>query len=180
MNEVKDGTLLNVKLKCKEERDVRYLSSNTDTDILKVVVLNRYSEGKQSIGFIRGIGLNKGAIATTVAHDSHNIIACGVDDEDIIKAIHELQELKGGLVVVNDGGVRYLQLEVGGLMTNRECSVVADDYKLLLDEVRGMGSELYSPFMTLSFMSLLVIPSLKIGDKGLFDVEKFYFINLQD
>lgn len=156
------------------------LNSDIDKDVLKVIVLNRYSKGDAQVGFIKGYGLKSGAIASTIAHDSHNIIAVGVNDEDILKAIHRIQKNKGGLVVYNDGNFMELSLPIAGLMSDQSCEVVAKEYKVLNDFAKSLGTQLKTPFMTLAFMSLLVIPEIKIGDHGLFDVNQFKFIDLQN
>lgn len=153
--------------------------SDTDFDVLKIVVLNRYDlHSKPVIGFIKGFGLLTGAIASSVAHDSHNIIAVGVSDLDIVASINKIIDLKGGIVVSNGNQIDFLQLEVAGLMTNNNPYYVSSQYEKLNNLVLSMGSNLKSPFMTLSFMSLLVIPKLKIGDRGLFDITKVSFISL--
>jgi adenine deaminase len=153
--------------------------SDTEHDILKIVVYNRYiKNSKPQIGFINGFGLQSGAIATSIAHDSHNIIAIGCNDSDICNAINEIIEHKGGLCYVKQKDYYTLELEFAGLMTQQPAQEVADIYEKLNTVIKTNGSKLTSPFMTLSFMALLVIPNLKIGDKGLFDVTKFEFTNL--
>jgi adenine deaminase len=146
------------------------LVSDPDRDILKLVVLSRYRDDPVQIGFIKNIGLKKGAIASSIAHDSHNIIAVGATDRDIMEAVNRLVENKGGIVVGTAEYLLDLPLEVAGLMSTRSGEEVSSRYKLLNAEARRLGTSLKSPFMTLSFMSLLVIPELKLGDKGLFDV----------
>ena len=130
------------------------------------------------IGFIKNIGLKKGAIASSIAHDSHNIIAVGATDKDIVEAVNRLVENKGGIVVGTAENLLDLPLEVAGLMSTLNGEEVASRYRLLNAEARRLGTSLESPFMTLAFMSLLVIPELKLGDKGLFDVTKFEFVDL--
>lgn len=153
--------------------------SDITRDILKIVVYNRYTENTSpQVGFINGFGLNAGAIATSVAHDSHNIIAMGCSDEEIALAINEIIEHKGGLCYVKGKDFYTLELEFAGLMTQQPAQEVADIYEKLNTTIKANGSKLTSPFMTLSFMALLVIPKLKIGDKGLFDVTKFEFTDL--
>jgi len=147
-------------------------------DILKLVVLSRYRNDPVQIGFIKNIGLKKGAIASSIAHDSHNIIAVGATDRDIVEAVNRLVKNKGGIVVGTAEDLLDLPLEVAGLMSIRSGEEVAYRYQLLNEEARKLGTSLKSPFMTLTFMSLLVIPELKLGDKGLFDVTKFEFIEL--
>ena len=153
--------------------------SDTKNDILKIAVINRYSkDAKPQIGFIKGFGLIDGALATSVAHDSHNIIAVGTTDEDIVKAINEIIDNKGGMCYVKGMDYYTLPLEFAGLMTQQSCECISDMYSRVNHIVKSNGCRLASPFMTLSFMSLLVIPSLKLGDKGLFDVDKFEMTDL--
>lgn len=154
------------------------LVSDPARDILKMVVLSRYADDPVQIGFIKNIGLKKGAIASSIAHDSHNIIAVGATDEDIVRAVNRLVENQGGIVVGTPNNLLDLPLEVSGLMSTLDGKEVAARYQLLNREARKLGTSLMSPFMTLSFMSLLVIPELKLGDKGLFDVTKFEFVEL--
>ena len=169
-----DGELLTKKIVTKVKPINGFIESNTKKDILKIVVLNRYNKNsKPVVGFINSFGLKKGAIASSIAHDSHNIIAVGVSDKDITNAINTLIDNKGGIVVANEKEIDSLVLEVAGLMTNKDGILVAAKYKELNKKVKKLGTKLNSPFMTLSFMALLVIPELKIGDKGLFDVEIF-------
>jgi adenine deaminase len=153
--------------------------SSTDKDILKIVVLNRYiPNSKPVVGFISGFGLKCGALAGTVAHDSHNLIAVGVDDESIIKCINAIIETSGGIAVCADGIVDILPLPIAGIISNREIEAVATDYDRINKKAKQIGSSLSSPFMTLSFMALIVIPKLKICDKGLFDVNRFSCVDL--
>jgi adenine deaminase len=142
-------------------------------DILKIVVKDRYKDSPPSVGFIRGFALKSGAFASSIAHDSHNIIAVGTNDSDIVNSINEIVRLKGGLAVSAGGLVRSIGLNIGGIMTSNSCEEIAHDYEGLNELVGSMGCIMKSPFMTLSFMALLVIPDLKIGDRGLFDVKKF-------
>lgn len=154
------------------------LVSDPEHDILKIVVLSRYNNNPVQIGFIKNIGLKKGAIASSIAHDSHNLIAVGVSDVDIVAAVNRLVENRGGIVVGTEEQLLDLPLEVAGLMSTQNGEEVAARYQLLNAEAKKLGTGLKSPFMTLSFMSLLVIPELKLGDKGLFDVNKFEFVDL--
>ena len=158
--------------------DKEFLNADTVSDILKIVVKDRYFDSPPVIGFIRGFNLKKGAIASSVAHDSHNIISVGTNDEDITIAINEIVNMKGGLSVSNEGSVVSLKLNIAGIMTTSRCDHVADEYENLNEIVKSLGCEKKAPFMTLSFMALLVIPDLKIGDKGLFDVNKFELVPL--
>ena len=149
-----------------------------DKDVLKIVVVNRYRSAQPAIAFIRNFGLKRGAIASTVAHDSHNIIALGVDDVEICHAINCLIEVKGGIVAVNGQEKVLLPLPIGGLMSDQSAERVAMQYMAVDRFSKDLGSTLTAPFMTLSFMALPVIPSLKLTDMGLFDVDSFTFTEL--
>jgi adenine deaminase len=151
------------------------LVSNIEKDILKITVVNRYRNEKPSCAFIHGFGLNGGAIAGTVAHDSHNIIAVGCTDEEICRAVNAVIRSKGCLCVVQGKEEFLLPLPVAGLMSDTDCMTTGQAYSALDKKVKSMGCALRAPFMTLSFMALLVIPSLKLSDKGLFDVTRFSF-----
>lgn len=152
--------------------------SDIENDVLKIVVLNRYEKAPPAIAFITGFGFKKGAIASSVAHDSHNIIAVGITDEDITRAINLVIEVKGGVVAVSGNKEKVLPLPVAGLMSNVDSWVVANKYHEIDKMAHQMGSTLRAPFMTLSFMALLVIPNIKLSDKGLFDGTTFSFTNL--
>jgi adenine deaminase len=154
------------------------LVSDTERDILKLVVLSRYGNDPVQIGFIKNVGLKKGALGSSIAHDSHNIIAVGATDRAIVEVVNKLVENKGGIVVGTEEALLDLPLKVSGLMSTQSGDEVASRYELLNEEARKLGTSLKSPFMTLSFMSLLVIPELKLGDRGLFDVTKFEFVEL--
>ncbi len=157
-----------------------YVVTDTKRDILKIVVLNRYIPGaKPAIGFISGFGLSRGAIASTIAHDSHNIIAVGCSDTEIADAVNTLIDLEGG-IVVNDGmgNMMHIKLDFAGLMADMDGQKMAHDYSKIKKFVTGLGTKLNSPLMTLSFMALPVIPKLKMTDKGLFDSEKFKKVDL--
>jgi adenine deaminase len=149
------------------------LISNTNNDVLKIVVYNRYFNALPKIAFIKNFGFQQGAIASTVAHDSHNVIAVGVDDESIVKAINLVIAEKGGISCVNNNEVKVLGLPVAGLMSIEDPYIVADAYTHIDLMAKSLGSKLSAPFMTLSFMALLVIPHLKLSDKGLFDGDEF-------
>jgi len=155
-----------------------YYVSDTTGDILKISVINRYSNQKPSVAFIKGFGLKRGAIASSVAHDSHNIIAVGTTDKDICKAVNALINTKGGVVVNSGGKIEILPLPVAGIMSNEDGYSVAEKYSALNKIPSKLGCRLHAPFMTLSFMALLVIPALKLSDKGLFDGNKFQFTEL--
>ena len=149
------------------------LVTNTQSDVLKMVVYNRYKTAAPSIAFIKNFGFTHGAIASTVAHDSHNIIAVGVDDESISNAINSVIKEKGGVSCVNKTETKILALPVAGLMSNADPYEVAKQYTIIDAMSKALGSHLGSPFMTLSFMALLVIPHLKLSDQGLFDGDQF-------
>ena len=144
-------------------------------DILKITVVNRYQEAPVAVGYINGFGLTKGAIASSVAHDSHNIIAVGTNDEDLCKAVNLLIENKGGLSTVSTKDAKVLPLPIAGLMSPLTCEKVGDQYEKIDALAKSFGTTLKAPFMTLSFMALLVIPEIKISDKGMFDAESFRF-----
>ena len=152
--------------------------SDTTRDILKMVVLNRYAPAKPAIGFINNFGLKWGAIATSVAHDSHNIVAVGCSDEDIARAVDMLVLTKGGMVACSETEFALLPLPIAGLMSLEEGAHVVESYERVDQLAHEFGSHLNDPFMTLSFMALLVIPELKLSDKGLFDVAQFEFTPL--
>lgn len=147
-------------------------------DILKIIVKDRYVDMPPAIGFIKGFGLKKGAFASSVAHDSHNIICAGTNDNDIVAAVNEIVRLKGGLAVADGKNVKSIQLDIAGIMSDKPVIEIAAGYKMLSDLVKSMGCKMSSPFMTLSFMALLVIPELKLSDKGLFDGRTFSFVPL--
>ena len=152
--------------------------TDVDRDILKIVVLNRYKKEKPAIGFIRGFGLKTGAIGSSIAHDSHNIICVGENDRDIVKAINYIIEFKGGVVVAEGDMCNGMPLPVAGIMSDLNGSAVALKYKEINASAQKLGTLMSAPLMTLSFMALLVIPELKISDKGLFDVNGFYHTSL--
>lgn len=152
--------------------------SNIKDDVLKIVVLNRYKQANPTVGFIQGFGFNKGAIASSISHDSHNIIAVGVCDKDIAQAINAIIHNKGGISVVFSNETIILPLPYAGLMSGDDGSSVSQQYKTINVKVKEMGTLLDSPFMTLSFMALLVIPELKLSDRSLFDGINFEEVSL--
>ncbi|HPC97774.1 MAG TPA: adenine deaminase [Bacteroidales bacterium] len=156
----------------------KFVDADPSEDILKIVVKDRYKDSPPAVGFIKGFGLKEGAMASSVAHDSHNIICVGVNDNDIIPAINEIIRGKGGLALATNGRVDYLPLPVAGIMSDKPVREIAEIYQKLTLLAGEKGCRLQAPFMTLSFMALLVIPELKIGDKGLFDGRKFRFVPL--
>lgn len=153
--------------------------SNTEDDILKIAVVNRYHDAPIAVAFIKNFGLKSGALASSVAHDSHNIIVVGVDDESMCKAVNAIIEERGGLSVANGNETKVLPLPVAGLMSTDSCEIVAENYTELVKSAKEIGCTLHSPFMSLSFMALLVIPSLKLSDKGLFNGDTFQFCDLE-
>lgn len=175
-----DGSLLTEKLVTTVTIDEDgFAISDQNRDVLKIVVLNRYESGaKPAIGFINGFELKNCAIGSSVAHDSHNIVAIGTQDRFIVEAIELIQKHKGGLVFVSDKNTHILPLPIAGLMSDMEVVKTADSYETLNKYTTEYGSNMHSPFMTLAFMSLLVIPHLKLSDKGLFDVDSFSFTDL--
>ena len=162
------------------------LVSNVEKDILKMTVVNRFQIQKPAIAFIKNFGLKKGAIASSVGHDSHNIIAVGVSDEAICKAVNLLIETKGGICAVSDSenlsadkAEKVVALPVAGIMSDQDAKTIGKQYAELDKMAKQLGSTLHAPYMTLSFMALLVIPSLKLSDKGLFDGNTFQFTNIE-
>jgi adenine deaminase len=148
------------------------------SDILKIIVKDRYNNAPPAIGFIKGFGLQNGAFASSVAHDSHNIICVGTNDDDIVKAINKVVKLRGGLALSHNSQIESMQLNVGGIMSSLPAGEVAAQYEHLSDIVKSLGCILKAPFMTLSFMALLVIPELKLSDKGLFNGTQFNLVPL--
>ena len=173
-----DGQLITNKLIATPKIVDGYVVSDVERDILKIAVVNRYKETEVAMGFVKNFGLRKGAIASSVAHDSHNIIAVGVDDEDICRVVNLIIERKGGISAASEEREIVLPLPIAGIMSNEDYSYVTEKYTAVDTMAKSLGSMLYAPFMTLSFMALLVIPKIKLSDKGLFDGEKFEFINV--
>ncbi len=174
--EALDGQLITNKLYLSPHTEDNNLVSDTATDILKMVVVNRYKDAPAAKCFIKNFGLKGGAIASSVAHDSHNIIAVGVSDADIATAVNLVIRQKGGISCVTGSQEMILPLPVAGLMSNGDGYTVAEQYTKITAMSKQMGSPLQAPFMTLSFMALLVIPHLKLSDKGLFDGDGFVFV----
>lgn len=155
----------------------------TEKDLLKIGVIERHNNTKNiGLGVVKGLKLNSGAIATTIAHDSHNLIVCGTNDDDMILACNKIKEIGGGIVIVNEGNlISHLKLEIGGLITNRSTEEVINDLSKLHLEIKKLCPNInFNPFLTLSFLSLPVIPEIKITDKGVFDVNNFKFINVAE
>jgi adenine deaminase len=153
--------------------------ASPEKDILKIAVINRYRDkAKPATGFIKGFGLKQGALCTTVAHDSHNIIAVGIDDESIIRAVNAVVETSGGIAVYDGKDVDILPLPVAGILCAGNAEQTAASYKRLQNKAKAAGATLSSPFMALAFMALVVIPHLKLHDRGLFNVDTFRFTEL--
>ena len=176
--EVIDDQIVTKHMIARPLVDNNLIVSDIKRDILKIIVLNRYTQSLPAIGFVHGFNLKHGAIASTVAHDSHNIIAVGTSDEAICKAVNHLIEAQGGIVAFNGSENFILPLPVAGLMSLENGYEVARKYKTLDKIAKESGTKLSSPFMTLSFLALLVIPELKLSDKGLFNGNAFEFLSL--
>lgn len=177
--QVHDGELITSEIEHELHQNYNNFQSSVDSDILKIVVVNRYKDVPPAIGLIRGFGLIEGAIASCVAHDSHNIIAVGVDDQSICNAINLIIKNRGGISLSNSEIDKVLPLPVAGIMSNKNAEFVGKAYADIDVSAKAMGSPLSAPYMTLSFMGLLVIPQLKLSDLGLFDGSSFQFTNLQ-
>lgn len=154
------------------------ITSDIENDILKIAVVNRYADALPAVALIRNFNLKRGAIASSVAHDSHNIIAVGTTDEELCRAVNAIIRAQGGIAVAEGNAVEVLELPVAGLMSVEDGYKVAKQYSRLDSYAKHLGSILSAPFMTLSFMALLVIPELKLSDKGLFSSKQFHFVPL--
>ncbi|PKR80464.1 adenine deaminase [Brumimicrobium salinarum] len=175
---VEDGQLVTKETIQTIKPENGELLADVENDVLKVVVVNRYFDAEPAVAFIKNFGLKEGAIASCVAHDSHNIIAVGTNDFDLQKAINLIIKEKGGISLANGKEEEVLGLPVAGIMTTDDGEKVAALYEFLDKRAKKLGSKLTSPYMTLSFCALLVIPQLKLSDKGLFDGSKFEFVSL--
>jgi len=177
---VQEGTLLTQKLLFTPRIEGGFVTADLDRDILKLVVYNRYvPDRRPSVGFVHGIGLKEGAIATTVAHDSHNLIATGTSDAAILHVVRALMEAGGGMATGSESGsIDVLPLPIAGLMSREPLERVVDALSILRKRVSAMGSSLHNPFMALSFLALPVIPELKLTDLGLVDVSLFSLVSL--
>lgn len=177
--EAKDGELVTDEIEAESLIKEGNLVSNIQNDVLKMTVVNRYKNAPPSIAFIKNFGIKEGAIASSVGHDSHNIIAVGVSDEAICRAVNLLIENSGGVCAVSASEEKVVPLPVAGIMSDKSGEEIGKDYAELDAMAKQMGSKLRAPYMSLSFMALLVIPSLKLSDKGLFDGTKFEFTSLE-
>lgn len=178
--EVLDGQLITNRLELPMKIVSGFVESDVENDILKIVVVNRYSNAPIAKAFIKNFGLKHGALASSVAHDSHNIVAVGVDDESLCKAVNLIIQCKGGVSCVNGAMEKVVALPVAGLMSNQDGFVIAEEYTAIDKMAKELGSTLGAPFMSLSFMALLVIPELKLSDKGLFDGNEFKLLYSPD
>jgi adenine deaminase len=178
--EALDGKLETNRLEAQPLIKDGLVISDVNRDILKLVVVNRYNEAEPTIGFVTNFGLKSGAIASSIAHDSHNIVAVGVTDEEICKAVNLIIEQKGGISAAckSDKIKRVLPLPIAGLMSDSDYDKISDEFNSMEELARSFGSKLRSPFSTLSFMALTVVPNLKLSDQGLFDTEKAEFIDV--
>ncbi|MEI7980596.1 MAG: adenine deaminase C-terminal domain-containing protein, partial [Bacteroidota bacterium] len=173
-----DGQLITGSQLVEAKTENGQVICDPSRDILKIVVKNRYFPAPAAIGFISGFGLKRGALASCVSHDSHNIVAVGADDESIASAINMIIEAKGGISLVEGETRIMLHLPFAGIMSGEDGNTVARKYDQMDKKAHDMGSLLTAPYMTLSFMALLVIPALKISDKGLFDGTRFSFTEI--
>lgn len=177
--EALDGELITNEIEVNSLIKEGNLVSNINNDVLKMTVVNRYKNSEPAIAFIKNFGVKEGAIASSVGHDSHNIIAVGVSDEAICKAVNLLIENKGGICAVSNTVEKVVPLPVAGIMSDKPANEIGKAYAELDTIAKQLGSKLRAPYMTLSFMALLVIPSLKLSDKGLFDGNTFKFTSLE-
>ncbi|MBL6950002.1 MAG: adenine deaminase [Bacteroidales bacterium] len=173
-----DGQLITDEIHCSPLIRNENVVSDPSRDILKLVVKDRYQAAPPAIGFTNGFGLKRGAIASCVAHDSHNIVAAGADDDSIARAINLIVKSKGGISIVEGDKEMILPLPFAGIMSNLDGYQIAATYEKMDQWAKQLGSQLRAPYMTLSFMALLVIPKLKLSDKGVFDGQKFAFTSL--
>ena len=173
-----DGSLLTEKITAKLQVKDGVVQSDNVQDVLKISVVERYGSNTVANAFIKGFGLKKGAIASSIAHDSHNIITVGYDSEMMARAVNKVIENKGGISVVSEDFSDSLALPIAGLMCNEDAFDVAEKWGDLYDKTVSCGCKLEYPFMTMAFMALLVLPSIKISDKGLFDGDSFEFMDV--
>ena len=177
--EALEGQLITNEIHHKPKIENGKIVSDVESDILKMAVVNRYQDAKPAIAFIKNFGLKKGAMASSVAHDCHNIVVVGTSDEEICNAVNILIENKGGVCAVNGSEIKSLALPVAGIMSDKDGWETGKLYQEIDAMSKQLGSNLKAPFMTLSFMALLVIPDLKLSDKGLFSGNSFSFVDLE-
>jgi adenine deaminase len=176
--EALEGQLITNQIEHKSHIENGKLVSNIQDDVLKMAVVNRYQNTKPAIAFIKNFGLKKGAIASSVAHDCHNIVVVGTTDQEICNAVNLIIKNKGGICAVNQSQHKVLALPVAGIMSDKDGLQIGKLYQEIDNMAKELGSGLKAPFMTLSFMALLVIPDLKLSDKGLFSGNTFSFVDL--
>ena len=177
--EALEGQLITNEIHHKSFIENGKLVSDIENDVLKMAVVNRYQDSKPAIAFIKNFGLNQGAIASSVAHDCHNIVVVGTSDEEICSAVNLIIKNTGGICAVNGSKSKALPLPVAGIMSDRDGWEAGKLYQQIDAMAKDLGSTLKAPFMTLSFMALLVIPDLKLSDKGLFSGNTFSFVDLE-
>ncbi len=177
--EAVDGDLLTREISAQPKKEGSNWLPDPEQDLLLLLVMNRYRASPPALAFVKGFGLKRGALASTVAHDSHNIVAVAADLKAMVLAVNALVDSGGGIVVCDGGKTDLLPLPVAGLMSAADGDEVANQYAGLNQQAKALGSPLQAPFMTLSFMALLVIPALKLSDQGLFDGNNFRFVALQ-
>ncbi len=177
--EALEGQLITNEIHCTPKIVDGNLVSDVENDVLKMAVVNRYSNAEPAIAFIKNFGLKKGAIASSVAHDCHNIVVVGTSDEEILNAVNLIIENTGGICAVNGNEKKSLALPVAGIMSDQNGWEAGRLYQEIDAMAKELGSSLKAPFMTLSFMALLVIPDLKLSDKGLFSGKQFAFTDLE-
>jgi adenine deaminase len=173
-----DGQLITASQEVTAPIANGYYTAAPERNLLKLTVVNRYSDAPPAVAFIANFGLTYGALASSIAHDSHNIIAVGCSDQEIAEAVNALIATRGGIAVYDGLKADTLPLPVAGIMSNRDGYTIAEQYRAIDGHAKRLGSKLSAPFMTLSFMALLVIPSLKLSDRGLFDSTAFAFSSL--
>ena len=174
---VRDGELITDRILESPRIEQGAVVADPARDLLKMTVVNRYRQAPPSVAFVRNVGLNRGAIASSVAHDSHNVIAVGASDDELCAAVNLVIEAGGGLSAVDGESHHVLPLEIAGLMTSQSGQEVGAAYASLSAIAKELGSTLRAPYMTLSFLALLLIPELKLSDKGLFDGQRFEFVD---
>lgn len=177
--EALEGQLITNEVHCTPKIIDGNLVSDVENDILKMAVVNRYENAPPAIAFIKNFGLKKGAIASSVAHDCHNIVVVGTSDEEILSAVNLIIQNTGGICAVNGSDKKSLALPVAGIMSDQNGWEAGRLYQEIDAMAKELGSTLKAPFMTLSFMALLVIPDLKLSDKGLFSGNSFSFVDLE-
>ena len=176
--EALEGQLITNEIRANGILNNGFIESDLENDILKIAVVNRYHDAPISIGFIKNIGLKQGAIASCVAHDCHNIVVVGTNTTDMAHAVNLIIKAKGGISLSNGSEEMVLELPIAGIMTNKPAEEVAELYTAIDKRAKELGSKLKAPYMTLSFMALLVIPHLKLSDKGLFNGKRFEFTDV--